>query len=281
MALISTRRRGFSTNLAPTVGSVLSQGQLPTITGTSGGADSYGITTYALQTLITGLNNGAILNDNTSGAATGAWTSDGTGSFYRMTYPAAGGNAGPYWSGIDSSKRQIYVRWDYRRNSNNHTKRMKIFGKGYPTNYSNFNVHVDYSGTPLGISYSDKTGGGDIDVQFFIGSYPTLTGGSAFSRSPHPVEQVDIATNEHTNSTWDTHEFFGLHNDDGTPNGEIAYWYNGTLILWLTAMYNCRTGGQGFAAVTLCDYANNPGSTLIEDVRNWYVSYDRPTGRGI
>lgn len=248
----------------------------------NGGADSYGITTYAMQGLITSLTQSSVyFDDNTSGAATATWTSDGTGNFARLTWPAAGGTAGLSWDVIDTTNRSIYVRWDYRRSVATHTKRMKLFGRGYSANYSNFNVHYDYGSNNLGISYTDKTTGGDIDVQFVIGSYPTLTGGSAFSQTPHPVLQSQTTTADPYDSTWHTHEFYGLHSTDGNHDGEMAYWLDGTLIFWANSAFTCRTGGQGFAFAALGNYSNGSASTLTEDFRLWSMSHDRPVGRGI
>src|SRR6185312_9471753 len=102
----------------------------------------------------------------------------------------------------------------------------------------------------------------------------------AFSRTPHPTGNVVVGGTEHNDgTTWDTHEVWWFQNDDTGPNGEVAKWFNGTLILWLTNMWNTGTGLQGMSRIDLGGYAPTAGT--IEDYRNFQISYTRPAGRGI
>lgn len=243
-------------------------------------ADAFGISNYAITSLITGINNGLAFGDD-HGGNSASFTSDGTGNYAILNW-AGGGTAGLRWTAVDTAQKQIYLRYDLRRSQNDNTKELKVFSKNYPTTYSNCTWGCNtggYIGVTQGLSYSDATGGGDIGVQFNLGSYPTLTGGSAFTRTPHPTLVTQTASNESISSVWETHEIFWLQNDDGINNGEVAKWFNGALVLHLTDMWNCGTGQQGLSRVDLGAYANIAG--VVEHYRKFYGSYDRPVGRGI
>jgi hypothetical protein len=134
----------------------------------------------------------------------------------------------------------------------------------------------------MGLSYSDSVSGGDINTQMILSQAPTLTGGSSYSRTPHPTINVHIGGNEVTNGIRQTIEWWVRHNTDGNPDGEMACWLNGTLIFWAVNVYNCRTGGQGFIRIDIGGYAPTAGT--IEKYANLYIavgSTARPTGRGI
>lgn len=249
---------------------------------TGSGVDAYGIGTYAVSSLITGINGtGITINDNTSGAATATWTSDGTGNFARIQWPIGGGNIGIGWDVADTTKRGIYIRYKYRRWFADHSKRLKYFGNGYPTNYSNCTHAVDYSGQARAFAFSDKTTGGDIDVEYFYGSYPTLTGGSNYSQTPHPTKQVDVAYNEPIDGTWILCEEWFQHSTDGNNDGEKWSAVDGVTKTYLSNAYTCRTGGQGFVRVSLGDYLQSNAAIVYEDFKEVYISYDRPVGRGL
>jgi len=250
--------------------------------------------TFVVTSLVTGINNGVSAFDEHGGNSI-TWMTDATGGFARVnTKPgstAQGGTCGLTWGALDPTKKGIYIKYDLRRTTSAaDSKELKVFGFGYNSTpqqaFSNCTWGANaggYSGTRMSLSYSDATSGGDINTQFFLDACPTLTGGSSYSRTPHPTPKVipTLAQNtEDVAGNWQTHEIWWLQNDDGTPNGEAAHWINGVLVFWCNAMYNCRTGGQGFVRVDLFGYTP-AGTTLVEDYRNFYVSYTRPTGRGI
>lgn len=245
---------------------------------------------FAIQSLVTGINNGLVFQDDTGGnnqpgQNQGLWLTDGTGGFGRLNWASpAAGTAGFRWLTIDQtlSKGGVYIKYDIRRTQNQNSKELKLFGNGYPNNFSNFTTGCNvggYSGTRMGLSYSDSVSGGDINTQFWLDAAPTLTGGSSYSRTPHPTINVHIGGNEVINGKWQTIEWYIRHNTDGNPDGEMACWLNGTLIFWAVNVYNCRTGGQGFNRVDIGGYA--PTSGTIEDYRNFSAGYFKPTGRGI
>ena len=243
---------------------------------------------WAIQSLVTGINNGLTWGDDTGGNNqttdnNGRWLTDSTGGFCRINW-VKGGTSGVRWLTIDQnlSKAGVYCRYDLRRTQSQNSKELKLFGNGYPTNYSNFTTGCNtggYTGTTMGLSYSDSVSGGDINTQMILSQAPTLTGGSSYSRTPHPTINNHIGGTELINGTWQTIEWWIKHNTDGVANGEMACWLNGTLIFWAVSVFNCRTGGQGFSRVDIGGYAPTAGT--IEDYRNFYASYTRPTGRGI
>ena len=246
---------------------------------------------FAVTSLITGINNGVTAFDDHGGNQIN-WMSDGTGGFARVQNTntsgvVQGGTCGLTWSVSDTTKSGIYIKYDLRRTTASYnSKECKIFGLGYPTIFSDFTWGCNtggYQGNTPGLSYSDASTGGDINTQFNLYAAPTLTGGSSYSRLPHPTVQTqplssyryDVAGN------WQTHEIWMQQNADGSANGEVAQWIDGTLIFWANAMWNCRTGGQGFVRVDLYGYTDPINGAFTEDYRNFYVSYDRPVGRGI
>lgn len=247
---------------------------------------------FSLVSLIPGTTNGGLVSDPNTGLAfaddaggnSGTWdAANGVG----VLNWAAGGTAGFRWTGIDqiASKGGVYVKYDLIRTQTQNSKELKLFGNGYPTNYSNFTMGCNaggYTGTVMGLSYSDSVSGGDINTQFFLNQAPTLTGGSSYSRTPHPTINNHVGGNEAINGTVNTLEWWIVHNTDGTPNGEMACWLNGALIFWAVSVYNCRTGGQGFNRIDIGGYAPTPGT--IEKYSKVYINVGasaRPTGRGI
>lgn len=238
--------------------------------------------TFAIQSLFTGVNNGLVFQDD-AGGNLGTWMTDATGGFGRLNW-ASGGTAGFRWLTIDqtASKSGVYLKYDIRRTQSQNSKELKLFGNGYPTIYSNFTMGCNvggYSGTRMGLSYSDSVSGGDINTQFWLDAAPALTGGSSYSRTPHPTINNHIGGNEDIAGNWQTLEWYVRHNTDAGPDGEMACWLNGTLIFWAVNVYNCRTGGQGFNRVDIGGYAPTAGTIL--DCRNFSAGYFRPTGRGI
>jgi len=302
IAIVNPRGNGAQTITLPQTYQALTGTQQPTI---NNGATLSSLTipdgdgrifilptqTFAITSLITGINNGMVAFDDHGGNSI-TWMTDATGGFARVnTKPSTtvqGGTCGLQWTGLDTTKKGIYLKYDLRRTSLPNSKECKIFGFGYPPPgiFSDFTWGCNvggYSGNTPGLSYSDASTGGDINTQFWLYAAPTLTGGSSYSRTPHPTINVQPASTFRYDiaGNWQTHEIWMLQNDDGTPNGEVAQWIDGTLVFWATGMWNCRTGGQGFVRVDLFGYTDPANPQIIEDYRNFYASYTRPTGRGI
>ncbi len=84
---------------------------------------------------------------------------------------------------------------------------------------------------------------------------------------------------------WDEYEVFIKFNDMGSQNGEFITWRNGSLLSHWTNIYNTANVALGAATgatrdgVSLADYSGSSG--FHEDYKKWYISYDRPTGRGV
>lgn len=260
---------------------------------TSTGGSSGGSSLLAVTSLVTGINNGMATLDEHGGNSI-LWMTDSTGGFARVnTNPTGsspqGGTCGLTFAGLDTTKKGVYVKYEMRCTTDTvNSKECKIFGNGYndtPSVYSNFTVGCNvggYTGATPGLSYSDSVSGGDVDTQFFLYAAPTLTGGSSYSRTPHPTIVVQPSSGfvYDTSGNWQLHEHWFGQNDDGTPNGEYAQWIDGELIFYAKDMWNCRTGGQGFVRVDLFGYTT-PGNSLVVDFRNFGLGYIRPTGRSI
>jgi hypothetical protein len=214
------------------------------------------------------------IDDNTGGTDTIVWTSDGTGSFARITYVAAG-TIRLLWPYADRNQTGGYVKLESRFSASGKTaKHLKVFGQGYPTNYSNCTWPAN-AGTIPEILYDDSTGGGDLASETsFTGS---LTGGGAYSRTPHPTFHVTSSIANDT--SWHTWEYWFRFNDNGINNGEFAAWKDGTLVFWVSDMWNCGTGLSKRDFLTFGDFSAQSGWTL--DFRNVDIGYSRPTGRGI
>jgi hypothetical protein len=249
-------------------------------------------TSFSLVSLIPGTANGGLVSDSNTGLA---FADDAGGNFGTWDSAnglgvlnwAAGGTAGFRWTGIDqvASKGGVYIKYDLIRTQNQDSKELKLFGNGYPSIYSNFTMGCNaggYSGTRMGLSYSDSVSGGDINTQFFLDAAPTLTGGSSYSRTPHPTINNHVGGNEAINGTVNSLEWYVRHNTDAGPDGEMACWLNGTLIFWAVSVFNCRTGGQGFNRIDIGGYAPTPGT--VEKYNKVYINVGasaRPVGRGI
>jgi len=246
--------------------------------------------TFALTSLITGINNGLTWEDDTGGTNQPTdnnvqWLSDSTGPFARISW-VKGGTAGLRWKTVDQtlSKNGLYLKYDIRRTQSQNSKEIKLFGHGYsstPSIYSNFTGGCNaggYNGQRMSLSYSDAVSGGDINTCFWLDAAPALTGGSAYTRA-QPTINVHVGGTQPINNTWMTIEWYIRHNTDGVANGEMACWLNGALIFWAVNVFNCRTGGQGFERVDCGGYAPTAGTIL--DCRAVYANYSRPVGRGI
>jgi hypothetical protein len=217
------------------------------------------------------------IDDNTGGTDTIVWTSDGTGSFARITYVASG-TIRLLWPYADRNQTGGYVKFESRFSASGKTaKHLKIFGQGYPTNYSNCTWPANAGAIPE-IIYDDSaspTGGHDLlSETSFTGS---LTGGGAYSRTPHPtINTTSSATND---TSWHTWEYWFKFNDDGINNGEFAAWKDSVLVFWISDVYNSGVGLSKRDYLTLGDFSAQSGWTL--DFRNVDIGYSRPTGRGI
>src|ERR1051325_4482704 len=261
--MVVSRRKflSLSTNIAAALAArhALANGLLPL-----GGAAV--ANNFALTSLQTGINNGLVFSDDTGGTCgaggnCGTWMTDGTGGFGRLNY-VAGGTSGFRWQVSDQSKTGIYIQYDLRWNSAdqvNNTKEIKVFSKNYPTKYSNFTGGCNtggYTGNQMGLSYSDNiVTGGDINTQFLLYQFPTLTGGSSYTQ-PQPRSRVvptQVASQENTTGVWQTIAHWYQQNSDGNADGEYAIWKSSLTspLLWIDQMTNTYVGGQGFLQVDL------------------------------
>jgi hypothetical protein len=223
-------------------------------------------------------------------------TSHGTvtwdaGGFARVESTSVGATSIDY--AISPTASQLLVRFDLRRHATAGSKQMKITAAG-DTYYSNFTVQTaGYSSARFDPSWSDDSDGGDNDIEVDLTG--TLRGGTTATRSPPFVKSVYQATDadvvqDTSGSVWETWQFWIKQNSDDNADGEVGVWKNGTLVLFLTNVWNCATTtGDGtnpgapaalanykFGRLWLYGYANASG--VIEDYRNFKIGYDRPQG---
>jgi hypothetical protein len=255
----------------------------PAAVAIGGSTDSFGISTYDVQSLNTGINNGITLGNNGSPAFTASW--DGT--YAVLTWPTPG-NSGLIYSFPVKARTQLYARVRVKafQGVAAISKMLKMIGDsrggGNPT--SNFTLGPQLQGyaggapRALGLAYSDALGGGDNSVSWVLDG--TLSGGGAYSRTPHPTFNVGAQTNLTANET--LVEIFWKYNTDGNSDGEIAIWIDGVLKTWAVNVINCGTGLQKMDYVGVGELRGDSiTGSLIELYRDFAISPNRPIGRGI
>lgn len=247
-------------------------------------------TTSVLQSLYTGINGGMeFSNDNQGKLNTVTWKTDEAEPYAELNW-GSGGTAGLRVVVKDNKQPGIYVSFWVRRKNSGTTKLIKLFGTGYLVggNYSNVNFWCFDNNTLLGFSYSDNTvSGGDIDVQYTLGGYPTnnlpkLYYGTQFSRTPYPTQSKVHAANLPYNNTWHHIELW-VKKDSGVADGELAVRLDddNSTVAHFTKLWNRCPNSPGFDMVGLGEYSNVSAPYAIEDYKKFDMSFSRPTTWGI
>lgn len=248
-----------------------------------GGADSFGVSTYIVQSLNTGINNGVAAYDNAGCGLTAVW--DGT--YAVLTWPAAG-NAGLKYDFPIKARTQLYVRVRVKafQGAAAISKLLKMVGDstggGTPT--SNFTFGPQFQGyaggapRALGLAYSDSPSGGDNSVSWLLDG--TLSGAGVYSQTPHPTFVTGVQTNLTANET--LIEIFWKFNTNGNADGETAIWIDGVLKTYAINVINCGTNLQKMDYFGIGELRGDSLSgSLIEKYRDFALSDERPVGRGI
>lgn len=243
-----------------------------------------------LKSLYTGINGGMeFSNDNQGAGNTAVWKTDETEGYAQLTW-GSGGTAGLRIVLPDNKQPGIYVSFWIRRHNASTTKLIKLFGTGYLSSghYSNVNFWCFDNNTLLGFSYSDTTAGGDIDVQYTLGGYPTnnlpkLYYGTQFSRIPYPTQNKTKSVNLTFDNTWHRIELW-IKKDSGVADGELAARLDSdnSTVAHFKNMWNTNPLSPGFDMIGLGEYSNASNKVPpIEDYKKFDMSYSRPTDWGI
>lgn len=239
-----------------------------------GGTDAYGIVTYAAELLTSGLTG---LTEMNPGTNTSVWDA---GGFARITYNVSGTYGLRFTP--DTTKTQVYVRFELRRNQLNTTKQFKLLGNGaILSNATMGAAGGGYTGNLYYIGYGDNVAS-ENDGTCITRMDGTLQGGSAYTRTPPTdVYSPAMVYQDYSGTVWEQYELFWKYNDSGVANGEIIIWKDSVLIFHFTNVYNCAdgVGNNTLGQIGIGEYSGNAG--VYEDYRNLSISYERPTGRGV
>lgn len=245
--------------------------------------DDRGISEYLIQTLVTGTDGLTVFGN--SEIIDIDW-SDDDGGFVRLTWSDAG-SAGLRYR-VNESTKQVYISYEIRRHSAYFSKQLKVNDRsvGPGCDCSNMTFGPSFSGglnsqiTAWGINYGDGiSGSNDNQIANDIEGYDP---GDPFTRDPprnRVVSDMDDWRQDVTGTVWHLVEIFVKFNDPDTPNGEVAVWFEGELVLWEDLMYN-STNLNGYPRdIGIGEVSYRAG--LVEDYRDFRVSLERPVGRGI
>lgn len=226
------------------------------------------------------------------------WMSDASGSFLRVSGPngagVASGTFGVRFETNATGFHDVCVQYDIRRSSNSCSKQLKTYGWGQVNNQTNNTSNATfgctmggYSGTGYGVYYGDvATGANDVSVAMLCSGYPTnnlptIGFGSAFSRTPYPVQSPTVATNQDiTGTVWETYMVHFHASSNSAADGQISIWRKESgvwnLKLRLSSMWNCSSNTQDRGGFGLYEYSTSSG--FHEDYRNVYLMFAAPVG---
>lgn len=219
------------------------------------------------------------------------WTSDSTGPYLKYT-SVKPGTCGLRYTVPTTGLHEICVQYDIRRHSNLASKQCKTYGwgqanSGPATSNATFGPTMGgYAGTSYGVYYGDvSTGSNDVSVAYATSGYPTtnlpaIGFGSGFSRTPYPTQATKVAaTQDITGAVWETWMVYFKAASPSTPDGEIAIWKNGILVMHMTNLWNDNDKTQDRGGFALYEYSSNSG--FQEDYRKVFAMFARPVGMGI
>jgi hypothetical protein len=260
---------------------------------TSGGGGNTQAWTF--QDLITGRSAFSIQDDGSTGnGATSGWQTDVTGGFFRLNY-ANLGTFGLRYGIATTGLHEVCVQYDVRRSFNNCSKQLKTYGwgqlNGGATSNATFGCTMGgYAGTGYGVYHGDAaTGSNDATCGYLTSGYPTgslpnIGFGDAFSRTPYPTQSTTIAASQDiTGTVWETWMVYFRGSSPASNDGQIAIWklISGiwTLVMNMTAMWNCSSTTQDRGGFGLGEFSSNSG--FHEDYRNVFAMFAKPVGMGI
>ena len=251
-------------------------------TGSAAGTDAYGIQTYAAQNLITAQD----MTVNPGGSGNNVqWITNESEPFARINYVTAF-TFGLRWSFADRNQSQFYARFKIRRSASACSKMFKCLGQRFNggADYSNttFGPSIfGYTSTGIGIQWDDGiSGGNDNGIGYnMAGAMAGGTTSGSFSRAQPTVTGTSTYSIDTGGSTWVEFEIFTKFNSNNTPDGEVIIWIDGALKFHATGVYNCVNDGQPRDVIGLGEYSASSG--FSEDYKQFYVSSERPVGRGV
>ncbi len=213
--------------------------------------------------------------NNTSGTSYTAWGSDSQTSFARITYNTTH-DYGLNYTLKDRTRMAIYVKMWVRQNGGTAAgpKNFKIFGQGYPTNYSNTTIGLAGYGNEYDIYYGDSaTGSNDAAIEWrFTG---ITWGGTTLTRAA-PTVVTKTSTPPTIDNNWHEWGYYVKFNDDYTQNGEIIILYDGKEIFHLKNVYNHANGHGAIDNFGIGQFFQPSGGSysMTRDYRDVRVSYD-------